>query len=84
MRGWPTLGRSVCSMAHLIMAALWRVGMLLGRFPFPGRLQGKAATQVGRIPLSHNWPSGVIRMGSQYEGEKVEKFGEQTGLKGCK
>ena len=21
--------------------------------------------EVGRIPLSHNWPSGVIRMGSQ-------------------
>ena len=38
--------------------------------------------KLEEFPFSHNWPSGVIRMGSQYEGEKVEKFGEQDWLKG--
>ena len=39
--------------------------------------------EVGGIPLSHYQPSsGVIRMGSQYEGEEVEKFGDQDWLKG--
>ena len=31
---------------------------------------------VGRIPFSDYWPSGVIRMGSQYKSEKVETLSE--------
>ena len=27
--------------------------------------------KLQEFPFSHNWPSGVIRMGSQYESEKV-------------
>ena len=27
--------------------------------------------KLEEFPFSHNWPSGVIRMGSQYESEKV-------------
>ena len=30
----------------------------------------------------HNWPSWVIRMGSQYESEKDETFSGQNVLKG--
>ena len=38
--------------------------------------------EVGRIPLSHYWPSGVIRLGSLYESEKDGKFPEQKWFKG--
>ena len=32
--------------------------------------------------ITHNWTSGVIRMGSQYESEKVEIILAQVGLNG--
>ena len=35
-----------------------------------------------RFPFSDNWTSGVIRMGSQYEGEKVGINWEQKELNG--
>ena len=38
--------------------------------------------KLEEFPFSHNWPSGVIRMGSQYESEKVGKISEQKWLKG--
>ena len=30
--------------------------------------------EVGRFPFSGYWTSGVIRLGSQYEGEKLRKI----------
>ena len=38
--------------------------------------------EVGRFPFSHNWTSGVIRMGSQYESEKVGIIFAQEELNG--
>ena len=38
--------------------------------------------EVGRFPFSHNWTSGVIRMGSQYESQKVGNILEQKELSG--
>ena len=35
---------------------------------------------VVRIPFSNYWPSGVIRMGSQYEGKKVGNSSDQKWL----
>ena len=35
--------------------------------------------ELGELP-SDNWPSGVIRMGSQYESGKVGKISKQKGL----
>ena len=33
--------------------------------------------EIGRVPFSDYWTTGVIRMGSQYESEKDENFPEQ-------
>ena len=33
--------------------------------------------EVGGFPFSHNWTSGVIRMGSQYGNGKVGKISGQ-------
>ena len=38
--------------------------------------------EVGIFPFSHNWTCGVIRMGSQYEGEKVGIILAQEELNG--
>ena len=38
--------------------------------------------KLQEFPFSHNWPSGVIRMGSQYESEKVWKCSEWIWLNG--
>ena len=38
--------------------------------------------EVGRFPFSHNWTSGAIRMGSQYESEKVGMILAQEELNG--
>ena len=37
--------------------------------------------ELEQLPFPHYWPSGVIRIGSQYEGEKYGKFSEQNMLK---
>ena len=36
--------------------------------------------ELRRIPFSDNWPSWVIRMGSQYENGKIEKISGQKWL----
>ena len=40
---------------------------------------------LGKIPFSHYWPSGVIRIGlPSMKVEKMENFQNKTVLKGCK
>ena len=57
-------------------------GLHLVQFECPRHLKPTVSSnfEVGRIPISKNWPSGVIRMGSQYESEKIEKFSGQKRL----
>ena len=59
-------------------------GLHLVQFECPRQWKPPVSSnfEVGRFPFSHNWTSGVIRMGSQYEGEKVGKIVAQEELKG--
>ena len=57
-------------------------GLQLVQFEFPMHRNPPVIShfEVGGFPFSHNRTSGVIRMGSQYEGEKVGKFHSQERL----
>ena len=56
------------------------------QFEWPRHWNPSASSNfdVGRIPFSDNWPSGVIRMGPQYESEEVGNILEQNRLKWLK
>ena len=59
-------------------------GLQLVQFEFPMHWNPPVIShfEVGGFPFSHNWTSGVIRMGSQYEGEKVQIILAQEELNG--
>ena len=60
----------------------WLIRLQTVQFEWPWHQNPSASSnfEVGRIPFSDNWPSGVIRMGSQYESEKFGKFSGQKWL----
>ena len=59
-------------------------GLTLGQFECAWHWMPPVSSnfKVGRTPFSPNWPSGVIRMGSQYESGKVGMIVTKEDLKG--
>ena len=68
----------------IILAQEELSGLHLVQFECPWHWNPPVSTnfEVGRFPFSDYWTSGVIRIGSQYESEKVEIILAQEELSG--
>ena len=71
----------ILSIHHLRQQALLRLQINLN-FPRHWNPPVSSNFEVGRFPFSDYWTSGVIRMGSQYESEKVGIILAQEELSG--